>query len=120
MINDLQIKTENGYHPLGKLTQIELEPLSCDDNNFKTYLEGDLSINLTEENNELFELIKKTKSTNKVYMEDTLGRKFEGNIYKEITNVHRKKKGKRYIIRFNYTGCLGFEGKLYGDERKFL
>ena len=82
-----------------------------------TNIKGDCSINL-DDNKELFEhlhsLINEVGSN--TYVEDVFGRRFEGRFYKEITNVHRVKKGKRYIIKFDYTGDTCFRGILVGDN----
>lgn len=121
MINDLQIKTENGYKPLTGLTLIGTEPVYYD-NKFMgervTNIDGNLSINV-EDNKELFEFMNKiideTKLTD-MCIEDSFGRKFKGQFYKEIENIHRVKKGKRYIIKFDYTGNECFRGILVVDN----
>lgn len=34
------------------------------------------------------------------------------NIKTEITNIHRVRKGKRYVIKFDYTGLVTYTGKV--------
>lgn len=43
---------------------------------------------------------------------DSLGRMYNGIFYSKITNIRRVRKGKRYIIKFDYTCFLEFRGRL--------
>lgn len=59
------------------------------------------------------ELLKETAT--EIYVEDSLGNKYKGTYRNEITNIHRVRKGKRYIIKFDYTGLIYFDGVKVGD-----
>jgi len=58
-------------------------------------------------------LFKETAS--EIYLEDTLGNRYKGHYHNAIANIHRIRKGKRYIIKFDYAGTIEFIGTKIGE-----
>lgn len=92
-----------------ELKPLEDTPVVYDDTflgNFDGFT-GELEMSIDGEGL-IKELLKETAT--EIYFEDNLGNKYKGTYRNEITNIHRVRKGKRYIIKFDYTGLIYFDG----------
>lgn len=102
-----------------ELGEIKETPVIIDDNhigNINCF--GELTIASNIDKEQFDKLFKEIPKSNEICVGVDYGKGIDKTVImqctlnRQITNVHRVRKGKRYIIKFDYTGLLNIIGEV--------